>query len=204
MDGVWDCIPHTHIYVQKHTSRPSTRTQLPSTEVRASASRVRAPCRLSHQHTLLMPCIGTSERQRQSVRVKKQQEHKTQIMYMKVCEHYKCCVFCACIMIGNWLLWQEHEHESDGKTNLFIFYIYYMYFFFGLFLLLLMMMLFGSDRFRRFCVYENCWSRCILRWFVFALVKNISARLRMCLFASLAILINSSLIEEVWVCFARQ
>lgn len=99
-------------------------------------------------------------------------------------------------MIGNWLLWQEHEHESDGKTNLFIFNIYFLVVVVDDVDVVVEFRF--SNRFCRACVFTKI-AEVDLFTVVFALVKNISTRCGyVC--SLLAILINSSLIEEVWVC----
>lgn len=153
-------------------------------------------------------------------------------------------------MIGNWLLWQEHE--SDGKTNLFIFCIYIFRVVvivigvvvvavavvaaaaFAMVAAVAVWRWWRRRRRRRLPLlllliwlvvvhmYENCWIRCVFA-FILAHVKNISTHLRMSvcvcvcwLFCSCChclshfytyshtqypkILINLSLIEEVWGC----
>lgn len=123
-------------------------------------------------------------------------------------------------MIGNWLLWQEHE--SDGKTNLFIFYTYFL----GLLPSLLLCSGDGGGVMTaaaivivliRFIVhmYENCWIHCCFcpcqkHFYPFSdfyftpTVPYVSSIASLSIYFSISVPLSSwsiwSLIEEVWEC----
>lgn len=189
------CYARSHIYHMSisHTKKKAE-DRVANARARESAH-TESPIHISpFQLWLAGPYIRHAARKKQEA-----QEHN-EICIWKFCWHYKCCVFCACIMIGNWLLWQEHEHESDRKTNLFIFYIYFLVVGVGYSVVL------PVNAAPCVCVFECAMKTAELDVFTnplsktFLLVVARCCALRMCLFASLAILINSSLIEEVWVC----